>query len=198
MKQTKKRIIVGISGASGMPIAAEVLRGFRDEGTWEIYLVVTEHAKKTIELEYKEGIDHINALADVVCDSKDIAHNISSGTFVTEGMIVVPCSMKTLAGIANGFSENLLLRAADVTIKQRRKLVLVPRETPLSVIHLKNMLELARMDCVILPPVLTYYNAPQHISDMTVHIAGKILDEFNINMKGFTRWDDKQGHAPQP
>lgn len=188
MKTDKKRIVVGISGASGMAIAGEVLKGFREDGNWETYLVVTEHGKRTIELEYLEGIDYLYSLADVVCDPKDIAHSISSGTFQTEGMIVVPCSMKTLAGIANGFSENLLLRAADVTIKQRKKLVLVPRETPLSVIHLKNMLELAQMGCIILPPVLTYYNMPQKISDMTIHIAGKVLDEFNISLKGFSRW----------
>lgn len=188
MKAAKKRIIIGISGASGIAIAIKVLRGFREDGNWETYLVVTEHGKKTIELEYKEGLDYIYSLADTVCEPENIAHSISSGTFLTKGMIVVPCSMKTLAGIANGFSENLLLRAADVTIKQKRKLVVVARETPLSVIHLKNMLELAQMGCVILPPVLTYYNMPQSILDMTVHIAGKVLDEFAISYKGYTRW----------
>jgi 4-hydroxy-3-polyprenylbenzoate decarboxylase len=186
----KKKIIIGISGASGIAIAAEVIRGFKKNCNWEIYLVITDSAKKTAEIEYSEGIDKIYSMVDVICSLRDISHGISSGTFVTEGMIVVPCSMKTLAGISNGFSDNLLLRAADVTIKQRKKLVLVPRETPLSVIHLKNMLELSKLGCVILPPMLTYYNMPKTVEDMTAHIAGKILDEFGVDLKGFVRWNN--------
>ena len=185
----KRRIIIGISGASGIAIAAEVVKGFKRDGTWEIYLVVTDSAKKTAEKEYSQGIDNIYEMADVLCNPLDISHGISSGTFITEGMIVVPCSMKTLAGISNGFSDNLLLRAADVTIKQRKKLVLVTRETPLSVIHLKNMLELSKIGCVILPPMLSYYNMPKSIDDMTIHIAGKILNEFGVDLKEFVRWE---------
>ena len=121
-------------------------------------------------------------------DLKNIGASIASGTYRTEGMIIVPCSMKTLAGIHSGYSDNLLLRAADVTIKERRKLVLVARETPFSHIHLRNMTELAQMGAIILPPMLTYYNLPVTIQDMTNHIAGKVLDIFGIELEGFNRW----------
>ena len=183
-----KKIIIGISGASGISLAVEVMKGFNKEDNWEIYLIITDAAKKTIELEFEKGVNYILSLADVVCDVDDLAHSVSSGTFITEGMIVVPCSMKTVAGIAGGYSENLLLRAADVTIKQGRKLVLVPRETPLSIIHLNNMLKLAEIGVILLPPMISYYNRPQSIKEVTIHIAGKILDEFKINHIGYKRW----------
>ena len=117
-----------------------------------------------------------------------MAASVSSGTFRTEGMVIIPCSMKTLAGIACGYSDNLLLRAADVTLKERRKLVLVTRETPLSQIHLRNMLSLTQTGAVILPPMLTYYNNPQTIEDMTRHIVGKVMAEFGLEHPKFHRW----------
>jgi 4-hydroxy-3-polyprenylbenzoate decarboxylase len=182
-----KRIIIGISGASGIEIAEKVIQGFKDND-WEIYIVITESAKNTAKLEYTKGIENIYSLTNFICNNNDLSHAISSGTFETEGMIIVPCSMKTLAGVSNGYSDNLLLRAADVTIKERRKLILVPRETPLSQIHLKNMLTLSKLGCIILPPMLSYYNFPKTVDDMTVHIAGKILNEFGIELNGFKRW----------
>ena len=120
---------------------------------------------------------------------EDIAAAPASGSFKTMGMIVVPASMKTVAGIASGYSDNLLLRAADVTLKERRRLVLVARECPLSTLHLRNLLELSRMGAVILPPVMSYYSHPATIGDMTRHIVGKILDQFDLETEGFRRWE---------
>ena len=116
--------------------------------------------------------------------------SISSGSFKTEGMVIVPCSMKTLGGICGGYSDSLLLRAADVTLKERRKLLLVTRETPLSEIHTRNMYELTKCGAIIMPPVLSFYNKPETIEDMVVHICGKITDLFSINMKNYRRWGD--------
>ena len=127
-------------------------------------------------------------MADHVYDLHDIGASIASGTFKTEGMVVVPCSMKTVAGIHSGYSDNLLLRAADVTLKERRKLVLVARETPLHTIHLRNMMELSQMGAIILPPMLTFYNRPENIQQMVEHIAAKVLDIYGIESKKFRRW----------
>ena len=174
MKQ--KRLLVGISGASGMPIAVELLRALKVSQT-EVHLICTDSAVKTL------------SLADAVYDSHNIGAAPASGSFPMDGMAVVPCSMKTLAGIHSGYSDNLLLRAADVTLKERRKLVLVTRECPLSNIHLRNMYEVSQAGAVILPPVLSYYNRPQSVEEMTRHIVGKILDQFEIEFNEFRRWE---------
>ncbi|MDR2820899.1 MAG: UbiX family flavin prenyltransferase, partial [Desulfovibrio sp.] len=134
-------------------------------------------------------LEDILSLADRAYDNHELGAAIASGSFNTSGMIVAPCSMKTLAGIAHGYSDNLLLRAADVCLKERRRLVLAVRECPLSAIHLRNMLTLSKMGAVILPPVLTYYNNPRSVEDMTLHIAGKILDMFELDLPGFNRWE---------
>ncbi len=176
----KKRIIIGISGATGILLAERVLEFLKKSGEWEIHLIITRSAERTIELEYASGIDKLRSLADVVCGADDIANSVSSGSFCTEGMIVVPCSMKTLAGIASGYSDNLLLRAADVTLKEHRKLLLAVRESPLSTIHLRNMYELSRMGCLIVPPMLSYYNNPRSVEDMTDYAASRILKAFGI------------------
>lgn len=183
-----KRVIVGISGATGSCLAAAVLRGLREVGGWQVHLIVTEAAKRTIELEYEPGLAAIEALADVVCDPHDLANGVSSGSFRTEGMIVVPCSMKTLAGIASGYSDNLLLRAADVTLKERRKLLLAVRETPFNTIHCRNMLELSQMGCILCPPMLTYYNCPATLEEMTNHAAWRMLDVFGVDTGRLRRW----------
>lgn len=183
-----KRIVIGISGASGIPIATEVLRALKEQPEWQSSLVMTNGAEKTIELETSYSIDQIRELADECYELNNIGASIASGTYKTEGMIVVPCSMKTVAGIASGYSDNLLLRAADVTLKERRKLVLVTRETPFNTIHLRNMLELSQMGAIILPPMLTFYNKPQNMEDMVNHIAGKILDVFDIEYQKLRRW----------
>lgn len=185
----KKRIIVGISGASGIPIAVEVLKQLKNVPEIETHLIYTRGAEMTIPLETESSLGDIINLADVVHDNANIGAGPASGTFRTMGMIVVPCSMKTLAGIISGYSDNLLLRAADVTLKERRKLVLVTRECPLGTIHLRNMYEASQLGAVILPPVLSYYNHPASLEDCTRHIAGKILDQFELEPEGMKRWN---------
>ena len=184
-----KRLVIGISGASGMPIAVELLRALKEQPDWMSCLVISNGGENTIEMECSETVEEIRALADECYDIKNIGASIASGTFKTEGMVVVPCSMKTVAGIANGYSDNLLLRAADVTLKERRKLVLVARETPFNTIHLKNMLELSQIGAIIMPPMLTFYNHPDTLQDSVNHIAGKILDVFGIEYNKFRRWN---------
>jgi len=150
---------------------------------------------QTIRAESVLPLEQIQTLADVCHDNRNLGAAIASGSFTTAGMIIAPCSMKTLAGIAHGYSDNLLLRAADVCLKERRKLVLAARECPLSSIHLRNMLTLSDMGALILPPVLTYYNNPQSVEDMTTHIAGKILDLFTLELPGFKRWAPGTQHG---
>lgn len=186
----KKRIVVGISGASGMPIALEVLRQLRGHREmWETHLVYTRGAQITLSQETGCTSKELEKLADCVYDNENIGAAPASGSFRTEGMIIVPCSMKTVAGIASGYSDNLLLRAADVTLKERRRLVLVTRECPFGTIHLRNMYELSRMGAVILPPVLSFYNHPDSLECCIRHIAGKALDFFGLEGEGYARWE---------
>lgn len=184
-----KRIVVGISGASGAPLAISLLKQLNKQPNVEIHLVYTKGAKMTILQETNYCIEDVEALADVVYDNYNVGASIASGTFTVDGMIVVPCSMKTLAGIACGYSDNLLLRACDVQIKEQRPLVLVTRETPMSPIHLKNMTALAQLPSIVMmPPMLTYYNHPKTIEDMEIHIVGKILKRFHITVDKFQPW----------
>ncbi|MCD7866460.1 MAG: UbiX family flavin prenyltransferase [Clostridiales bacterium] len=184
-----KRLIIGISGASGVPIAVSVLHALRELPDWTSCLVISKGGEKTIELESDYTVEEISALADELYDNTNVGASIASGTYRTEGMIVVPCSMKTVSGIANGYSDTLLLRAADVVIKERRKLLLVARETPLSTIHLRNMLSLSQMGVIIMPPMQTYYNRPETVQDMVDHMTGKILDVFGIDYHRFRCWN---------
>ena len=188
----KKRLVIGMSGASGAPLAVELLRQMEKQETWETHLVMTEGAKMTLEEETDLTCKQIEDLATCIYDNSNIGAAIASGSFRADGMIVIPCSMKTVAGIANGYSENLLLRAADVTIKEGRKLVLVARECPLSPIHLRNMYELSRMGVVMIPPMLSYYNRPETVKECTRHIVGKVLDQFDIEGEEYRRWQGMQ------
>jgi 4-hydroxy-3-polyprenylbenzoate decarboxylase len=183
----KKRLVVGISGASGVIIGIEMLKALKNNPEWETHAVISRMAEKTIAVETDYTPDEAAALADYVNNIDDLSASIASGTFQTEGMAIVPCSMKTLAGIACGYSENLLLRAADVTLKEGRKLVIAARECPVSAIHLDNMLKLAGMGAIIMPPMLSFYNRPETIGDMINHIVGKILGCFGIEHE-FRRW----------
>ena len=185
-----KKLIIGISGASGAMLGARMLKVLGEMPEVETHLVISDNALLTIEQEMNTDPQTIKSLADVCYDINDLAADISSGSFKTDGMIVIPCSMKTLAGIANGYSENLLLRAADVTIKEGRKLVVVPREAPFSRIHLKNMLELSECGASIVPPVMTFYSGQENAEEMADHIIGKILDQFGIESDGFRRWKE--------
>ena len=190
------RLIIGISGASGSLLGIELLKALRLNKEWETHLIVSPSAEITLLSETAYTVDETKALADVVYDFKDIAAAVSSGSFKTAGMVVAPCSMKTLAGIASGYSDNLLLRSADVILKERRKLVLAVRESPLSVIHIKNMLFAAQAGAIILPPMLTYYSKPENILEMTRHVVGKILDQFQIDNDLVSRWrEERKDHV---
>lgn len=182
-----KVMIVGMSGASGAPLAVEALRALRSAGV-STHLILTRGAEMTLRAECGMEPQELDALCTQRYDPLDTGAAPASGSFKTMGMIVVPASMKTVAGIASGYSDNLLLRAADVTLKERRRLVLLPRECPLSTLHLRNLLELSRMGAVILPPVLSYYQHPQTMEDMARHIVCKTLDLFDLPVPGFTRW----------
>jgi len=184
----KKRIVVGVSGASGMPVAIallEALRGFPD---WEIHLIISKGAEQTLYYETELTPDALRALANQCHEPENTGAAVASGTFRTEGMIIVPCSMKSLAGIACGYADNLLLRAADVCLKERRPLVLAVRETPLHAVHLANMQRLARMGAVIMPLMMSFYSRPRCLEDMTRHMVGKLLDVFGLEIPGFQRW----------
>lgn len=187
----KKRIVVGISGASGAILAVRLLEALRQNEECESHLIISEGAKFTIEQETGLTVEQVEALADVVHPLYDMAASISSGTFQTEGMAIIPCSMKTVAGVAAGYSSNLILRAADVTLKERRRLVLVARESPLSLIHLKNMTEVTRAGAMILPPMMTFYNDPKTIEDMTHHIVCKTLSALGLDCEGYKRWKEE-------
>lgn len=183
-----RRIVVGVSGASGAALGLACLDCLRSTDV-ESHLVLTRGAELTIAQELGMSVDEFAAHADVVHDNANIGASIASGTYPVDGMIVAPCSVKTLAGIANGFSENLLLRAADVQLKEQRRLVLMVRETPFSAIHVDNMARLARVPGVMLmPPLLTFYNGPQTVDDMVHHIAAKALAAFGVECAGYRRW----------
>ena len=182
------RLIVGVSGASGVILGYYVLKALRQITDIEVHLVMTEGAKATLQYESSITVEEMEGLADVVHDSKNMAATISSGSFKTDGMIVVPCSMKSVAGMACGFADNLLLRAADVCFKENRKVVLVPREMPLSRIHLRNLTTLAEYGCTIIPPLLTFYNDSNSVEKQINHIVGKILMQFGFESKNFIPW----------
>lgn len=185
-----KRIIVGVSGASGAPLAERLLRELRTHGDIETHLVITYGGERTVGEECDISVDAFKALADVVHDNRNIGASVASGSFETEGMIVLPCSMKTAAGIAHGYSDNLLLRAADVTVKEQRRLILVPRECPMSKIHLDNLAYLSSLPgVVIMPPVLSYYHHPKSLDEMEAQLIGRILGRFGLQTDGFTPWD---------
>lgn len=182
----EKRLIVGISGASGAPLAVALLKALKETDV-QTHVVITHGGELTLKQEC--ALESLADFADVMYDNRDISAGPASGSFKTMGMVVIPCSMKTAAGICSGYSDNLLLRAADVTLKERRKLVLVAREAPFSTIHLRNLYELSQMGAVILPPMLSYYHKPESIGEMTHHIVCKVLDQFDIDTPEFRRWE---------
>lgn len=183
------RIVVGISGATGVIMGYRLLQILRSIPDCEIHLVISEGAIKNFELETDITIDTVKSLAHFSHSNTNMAAAISSGSFKTDGMIVLPCSMKSLSGIANGYADNLLTRAVDVCLKEGRKVVLAPREMPLGKIHLKNLSIAADLGCIIVPPMLTFYNAPDNLEDQITHVIGKILMQFNIDVKKFKAWE---------
>ncbi|WP_281241919.1 non-oxidative hydroxyarylic acid decarboxylases subunit B [Geodermatophilus siccatus] len=182
------RLVVAMTGATGAPIGVRLLEVLREREDVETHLVMSRWARSTIELETPYSTREVAKLADVVHGPGDQAATISSGSFLTDGMVVVPCSMKTLAGIRTGYADGLIGRAADVCLKERRRLVLVPRETPLSEVHLDNMLALSRMGAVIMPPVPAFYTQPASLDDVVGHIVGRVLDQFGLAGPDAPRW----------
>ena len=182
------RLIVGITGATGTIFGVRLLQMLHGSGV-ETHMVLSKWAARTLVHETDYTIEQVQNLATHNYPLGDQGAAISSGSFVTLGMVIVPCSMRSLAAIANGLADNLIHRAADVILKERRKLVLVVRESPLHDIHLDNMLKLSRMGVVILPPVPAFYNHPQNLDDMINHVTMRVLDQFDIHLDVMNRWD---------
>ena len=182
-----ERLIVGVSGASGVAMSVPLLRALKTAKV-ETHLIVTEGAKLTWGLECHTPIEELYALAGHAYGETDHAAVIASGSYVTDGMIVMPCSMKTLAGIVSGYAENLLLRAADVCLKEGRKVALVPREMPLGKLHLRNLAVAADLGCAIVPPMLTFYNGADTMEAQINHVVGKVLLQFGIVPASFVPW----------
>jgi 4-hydroxy-3-polyprenylbenzoate decarboxylase len=174
------RVIVGITGASGIVIAVELLQRLRNIGSVETHLIITDGGALTIRDETNFDVYSINRLADFVYNVHEMDAAIASGSFLTEGMVIVPCTMKTVAGIVTGYSDNLLLRAADVCIKEHRTLIIVPRELPFSKIHLRNMKELADLGVIVMPPVMTFYNTDMTLQSHINHVVNKILFQLHL------------------
>lgn len=191
----KKRIVVGATGASGLPVLVECLQLIRQQPDYESWLIMSDSAKLTLTQECRCSLWEVEALADHVLGMEEIGAGPASGSFKTAGMLIVPCSMKTVAGICSGYADSLLLRAADVTIKEQRPLVLAARETPLSAIHLRNLHALSQIPGVrIIPPMLTFYHRPESIADMIYHTAAKLLEPFGIEAPAYRRWEGLQTH----
>lgn len=186
------KIIVGITGATGTPIAMKVLQLLRKMQV-EIYLVVSDWGKKTMQHECNLSYDQLAKLADNLYDIRDLGACISSGSFPVNGMVIVPCSMKTLAGIRTGYTDNLIIRAADVMLKERHPLVIAPREAPLNSIHLDNMLYLANMGAIIFPPVPAFYHSTANIDQMLHRIAARMLDQLRLGLTQSIPWSGLPG-----
>jgi 4-hydroxy-3-polyprenylbenzoate decarboxylase len=184
-----KRLIVAITGATGAIYGVRLLEMLRDAAV-ETHLVISPWGRRTLVHETSFSVDRVQQLATVTYAANDQGAAISSGSFLTLGMAIVPCSMRTLAAIAHGVGDNLIHRAADVVLKERRKLLIAPREAPLSDIHLENMLKLSRMGVVVCPPMPGFYQRPESIDDLVNHSVFRMLDQFGIHVEGAGRWGD--------
>jgi 4-hydroxy-3-polyprenylbenzoate decarboxylase len=193
-----KRLIVGISGASGVIYGIRMLEVLKIMGGVETHLVMSRFARLNIEIETTHTPQYVESLADEVHNHGNQAASISSGSFKTDGMVIAPCSMKTLASIANSLADNLLTRAADVVLKERRTLVLMPREVPLHVGHCKLLYEAAQIGAVIAPPMPAFYNQPETIDDLINHSVGRVLDLFGLDAGILKRWEGSNGRADKP
>lgn len=184
----KRRLIVGISGASAPHYGVRLLEVLARDETVETHLILSSGARATIEYEMRRDPDEVARLADVVHDERAMGDSIASGTFLTEGMVIAPCSIKTLSAVANSYNDNLMTRAADVCLKERRRLVLVVRETPLHAGHLQLMLQATQSGAVILPPVPAFYHRPATVQELIDHTIVKVLDQFGIRTDLIRRW----------
>ena len=183
------KLVVGITGSTGVIYGVRLLQVLKEKKI-QTHLIMTEWAKKCLAMETDFTPDEVKSLATTISDEANMAASISSGTHKIDGMIVIPCTMKTLSSIAVGYDETLIARAAGVTLKESRKLILVPRETPLTAINLENMLKLARLGVVILPPVPGFYTKPKTIDEIVNHTVGKCLDQFDIEHDLYKRWGE--------
>jgi 2,5-furandicarboxylate decarboxylase 2 len=185
---SKRRLIVAMTGATGSIYGLRILEALRRKGGWETHLIVSDAGMLNAWQEYRLARMDIAKLADVVHNVRDVGASISSGSFITAGMVIAPCSMKTLAAVAHGFSDNLISRAADVVLKERRRLVLITREAPLNLAHIRNMAAVTEMGGVIFPPVPAFYSRAKTIDDLVNHTVGRVLDLFGIEHSGIRRW----------
>ena len=183
-----RRLVVGLAGSSAPQLGLALLRALRELGSVETHLVVSRGARRSLELEAGVDVSEVEALADRSYPVEDLGASIASGSFETMGMVVMPCSMRTLAAIATGLTSYLVARAADLALKERRKLVVVPRETPLNLIHIRNMETVTLAGGVVLPPMPAFYHRPETIDDLLAHIVGKVLDQFAIEHALYRRW----------
>lgn len=184
------KIVIGFSGASGIIYGIRLLEILNSINI-QTYLIISEWAKKNIEIETDKNLEYVKSLSSVNYDNFRLDASVSSGSFLHDGMVIVPCSMKSLSSIANGYDDTLISRAASVTLKESRKLIIVPRETPLSRIHLENMVKLQEAGAIILPAMPGFYHKPSTIEEIIDHLVGKILDQLNIKHDLFKRWKDQ-------
>ena len=197
MKRTsrKQRLIVAMTGATGSIYGLRILETLRRKGGWETHLIVSDAGMLNAWQEYRLARKDITKLADVVHNVRDVGATISSGSFITAGMVIAPCSMKTLSAVANGFSDNLISRAADVILKERRRLVLITREAPLNLAHIRNMASVTEMGGVIFPPVPAFYSRAKTIDDLVNHTVGRVLDLFGVAHDNIRRWQGMKHDA---
>lgn len=191
----KKKLIVAMTGATGSIYGLRILDVLRAAGGWETHLIVSDAGMLNAWQEYRLARKDIQVLADVVHNVRDVGATVASGSFITEGMVIAPCSMKTLSGVAHAFSDNLITRAADVVLKERKRLVLITREAPLNLAHLRNMVAVTEMGGVIFPPVPAFYSGAKTIDDLVNHTVGRVLDLFGFEHSNITRWQGIKSEA---
>ena len=189
----KKRLIVGITGATGAVYGVRMLEALKTAAGWESHVVLSDAGALNLWHELKMKRKDLERLADAAYHPKDIAATIASGSYLTEGMVIAPCSMKTLAAVAHAHADDLVSRAADVVLKERRRLVLLPRETPLNLAHLRNMATVTEMGGIIFPPVPAFYALPKSIDDLVAHTVARVLDLFGIHSAKLARWQGMKG-----
>jgi polyprenyl P-hydroxybenzoate/phenylacrylic acid decarboxylase-like protein len=194
----RKRLIVGITGATGAIYGVRILEALKEVSEFESHLVLTEAGALNLWHELKMRRKELEKLADAAYHPNDIAAALASGSFLTEGMVIAPCSMKTLAAVAHAHADDLVSRAADVVLKERRRLVLLPRETPLNLAHLRNMTAVSEMGGIIFPPVPAFYAMPKSIDELVAHTAARVLDLFGVHSPKLARWQGLKGSPPAP
>ncbi len=191
-----QRMIVAITGATGSIYGLRILEKLREIGGWETHLIVSDAGALNAWQDHGLTRKDIGKRADVVHNVRDIGASIASGSFITHGMVIAPCSMRTLAAVAHGLSDNLVTRAADVILKERRRLVLLPREAPLNLVHLRNMVAVTEMGGIIFPPVPAFYSHAKTIDDLVNHTVGRVLDLFPVQHDSITRWQGMKRKLP--